>query len=582
LGILSLAVALFFPIASLRAQAGAGRTLPSSLGAGGNDATSGPAEILSQPLVTGPAKAAAYAPVSIIEFSDFECPFCGQVAPFVQELLRAYPKQVRFIFKHNPLPMHTHAALAHEAALAAAEQGKFWEMHDLLFANQKNLEMQSLLEYAKQLNIDVATFQKALESHRYRPQVEQDVAEAKGLGVTATPTFFVNGRKAVGAQSLDSLKGLVDQALGISTGPALARKEIAVGEAPVRGAARAPITIVEFADFQCPFCGRALPTLQQLLRDYPDRVRWVFKNFPLDFHQDSFLAHQAALAAGAQGKFWELHDRIFVDQPAIKRDDLIQAAKGLGLDVTRFVTDLDSGRFRASVEADRAEGNRLGVSGTPTFFINGKELVGAASLAEFKRMVDGELQATGVKSVTEAKKVEARISDAGATRGPAGAPATIVWYSDLESPLSLKAAQVMQQVMEAYPGAVRLVFKNRPLEFHAEAKLAHEAALAAGAQGKFWEMHDLVLANQRALSKEDLTRYAGQLGLDRETFAAALAQGTYREAVDQDLAEAGRLGVLGVPAFFINGQRVDGVQPLSVFKGIIETQLQRVQIATGH
>ena len=478
--------------------------------------------------------------------------------------------------------MHANAPLAHEAALAAAQQGKFWEMHDLLFANQKNLAKQDLLEYARQLNLDVAVFREALESHRYKPLVERDVAEAKGLGVSATPTFFINGKKVVGAQSLDSLKGYVDQALGLSAELAPAHKEIVIGEAPTRGPAGAPVTIVEFADFQCPFCGGALPTIQQLLRDYPDGVRWVFKNFPLDFHHDSFLAHEAALAAGAQGKFWELHDRIFLDQRAIKRDDLVQAARGLGLDVTRFVTDLDSGRFRAAVEADTAEGNRLGVSGTPTFFINGKELVGAASLPRFKRMVDAELEAAGVKSAREAQKVEAKIGNAGMTQGPAGAPVTIIWYSDLESPLSPKAAQVMQQVREVYPGAVRLVFKNRPLEFHTEAVLAHEAALAAGAQGKFWEMHDLILANQKAVSKEDLTGYAERLGLDREKFASALAQGTYKEAVDQDLAEARKLSVLGVPAFFINGKRVDGVEPLSVFKGIIEAQLQQVRTASDH
>jgi len=346
------------------------------------------------------------------------------------------------------------------------------------------------------------------------------------------------------------------------------------GEAPVRGEPGAPLTIVEFADFQCPFCARATRTLEQLLRNHAGQVKLVFKNFPLDFHRDSLLAHQAALAAGAQGKFWEMHDRIFSNQRAMKRENLLEMAGELGLDLNRFESDLESDRVKAAIEADRAEGTRLGVRGTPTFFINGREIAGAASLPEFERIIGLELQAAGIEPPQGNAGASSQSPESAWSQGAVGAPLTIVWYADLASPLTPKAAQLLQQTMDAHPGKIRLVFKNRPLEFHPQAVLAHEAALAAGAQGKFWEMQELILANQGALTREDLIRYAAKLGLDTQEFSTALDQQTYRPVVDRDLAEARRRRVFGVPVFFVNGKRVDGLQPLAAWEEIVAAQLE--------
>jgi protein-disulfide isomerase len=531
------------------------------------------ARVIGAQLIAVSEKGAANARVTIIEFSDFECPFCARVAPIAQKLLRTYPDKVRFIFKNNPLSIHSHALLAHEAALAAGAQGKFWEMHDLLFASQQRLERGDLLHYAKQLHLDLTAFTDALDSHLYRPLIEKDLADARGFGVGSTPTFFVNGTKVVGAQSLEALKAIVDKDLGLSPTP---RRVVTIGQAPVRGSSTAPVTVVEFSDFQCPYCARALPTVKELLSGYPGKIKWVFKSFPLDFHADASLAHQAALAAGAQGNFWEMHDRIFAKQRAIKHDDLVQAARDLGLDVPRFIDDIDSGRFKAAVEEDKAEGARLGVQATPTFFINGEEIEGALPVAKFREIVDRDLGRSA--NVVQVKTPPPDPVDS-VSQGPKNAPVTFIWFSDLQSPLSPKAAELVRQVMSAYPGKVRLVFKNRPLEFHVEAALAHQAALAAGAQGKFWEMHDLILANQKALAKEDLVRHAVRLGLDRERFEAALDAETYAPIIAIDLAEARKLGVFGVPVFFINGKRIDGLQAFAVFTQIVDAQLKQVSAA---
>ena len=524
--------------------------------------------------------------MTIVEFTDFECPYCGQLIPVLDQIVKAYPDKVRVIFKHYPLPMHAHAQLAHEASVAAGVQGQFWEMYHLLFANQDHLEEADLLRYAAQLGLNVDTFREALDAHTFGSLVAESVAEGKGLGVGATPTLFINGQKLVGAKSFDTLKEQVDQVLGASGAangtpqtPAQNQlpREINMAQAPVRGAPTAPVTVVEFADFQCPYCASVQGTLNRLLMEYPTGVKLVFKSFPLSFHEDSMLAHRAALAAGAQGRFWEMHDAIFAGQRAMKRDDLIRMARGLGLDMGKFVADLDSDSLRATVEADRLEGARLGVEGTPTFFVDGKELEGAGTQARFEEMVDQGLLAKGIAP-------PARVpipANAGPTKGRDGAPVTIVWYSDIASPLQVKAAQLIDQIVNANPGAVRVIFKNRPLEFHHDAYLAHEALMAADAQGKFWAMHDLLLAHQKALSATDLLGYASKLGLDSRKFSDDLNQRVYRARVEADLSEARRSNVFGVPVFFVNGERVDGVQDLRAFQTIIDGKLRSGQLAAA-
>lgn len=351
------------------------------------------------PLWGVPVKGPKDAPITLIVFSDFECPFCARSVPIMKELMNAYPDQIRIIFKHSPLPIHPNAPLAHEASLAAWEQGKFWEMHDNIFTDPKKLDVETLIRYAKQLGLEMKRFQSALQNRSHQSMIEQDLTEARALGVTATPTFFINGKKRVGAQSLAALKSVVDEELGLTQqvmrpdrrDEDLSAKKIKIDQAPTKGPKGATVTIVEYSDFQCPFCARVLPALREVMRVYPNQVKWVFKNYPLDFHEDAPLAHQAALAAGEQGKFWEMHDLIFADQNAMKREDLLRAAKQIDLDIKRFVADMESDRLAELIETDKEEGGRLGVDGTPTFFINGKRIVGTRPLSEFKQIIDDVL-----------------------------------------------------------------------------------------------------------------------------------------------------------------------------------------------
>jgi protein-disulfide isomerase len=166
------------------------------------------------PLPSAPAtsRGSDRAAITILVFSDFESFPCARSASVIDGLLQQ-TRDVRVIFKHAPAASNPNAMLAHEAALAAGAQGKFWEMHDTLFENQTHLTRADLLGYAKSLGLDLAAFEHALDNHTYRPIVERDLAEAKALGVTTTPTFFVNGRRLVGPQGYASLGAVIETLL---------------------------------------------------------------------------------------------------------------------------------------------------------------------------------------------------------------------------------------------------------------------------------------------------------------------------------------------------------------------------------
>jgi protein-disulfide isomerase len=162
-----------------------------------------------------------------------------------------------------------------------------------------------------------------------------------------------------------------------------------------RGAADAAVTIFEWSDYQCPFCRRAEETLARLLVEFPGSVRIVYKDFPLRSHDRALPAALAARCAGAQGRYWEYHDLLFVAQPDFSRDELVGYAKRLGLDVPSFATCLDGERFRDAVRADQREGRDAGVQYTPTFFINGEKIEGALPIETFRAAIHRALEEAG-------------------------------------------------------------------------------------------------------------------------------------------------------------------------------------------
>lgn len=536
--------------------------------------------------------------ITIIEYSDLTCKACARASKALEEIIDKYPDEIRLVFKHFPSAIIPDAILAHEAAMAAAEQGKFWEFQEKVSLHKGKLTEQVLVQYAKELELEARRFNKAIEDHRYREIIVHEMMEAKGFGVSSAPTFFINGRKLVGARSVNDFKRIIDEELGLTQTARVPQRpsivtppppivEIDTTDAPSKGPEDAPIIIVEYSDFQCPFCGKAVPTVQQILREYPDQVRWVFKHYPLPIHPDAPLAHEAAHAAGEQGKFWEMHDMIFANQRAIKRADLVGYAQRLGLNLQVFEAALDIGEHRARVERDRVEGEGLGVSGTPTFFINGEKLVGAQPVSAFRSVIDRHLRQAGLDLRKLNQEIVGNLQPEISPRrrekelsavGPKDATVTVTVFLDYESRLSARAVSILNEIKENYPEEVQLIARSLPLFFHKEAPLAHESALAAGEQGKFWEMQTLIFTDQGKLDKKTLTAYARRLSIDVDRFNKALDEHHYDGILKKDRVEAGRLNVKAVPTFFINNERVDGLVPFSVFKKLIDEALLETEV----
>lgn len=168
--------------------------------------------------------------------------------------------------------------------------------------------------------------------------------------------------------------------------------EVPTAGAPMTGPANAPITIVEFSDFQCPYCTLATPQLQAVLKAYPTQVRLIFKQFPLDIHSQAAFAAAAAVAAQKQGKFWPMHDALFASHADLRRPTVLAIASAIGLDVKRFEADVDSAEVRKAVQRDLEDGSNVGVMSTPTIFIDGQHYNGAIRLDTLKPILDAELK----------------------------------------------------------------------------------------------------------------------------------------------------------------------------------------------
>jgi protein-disulfide isomerase len=196
--------------------------------------------------------------------------------------------------------------------------------------------------------------------------------------------------QAARRQYLDTLKAKT--AVKLSLEPP--RQKVAAADRPTRGPANAPIELIEFSDFQCPYCLRANPVVTQVLNAYGDKIRFTYRHYPLGNHPNARPAAEASQCANEQGKFWPYHDRLFATASRLGPDDLKQDAAALGLDTAKFNACVDSHKYKADVDADVAAGDEAGVDGTPAFFINGRMISGAQPFEAFKRIIDEELAAT--------------------------------------------------------------------------------------------------------------------------------------------------------------------------------------------
>src|SRR5690554_3927669 len=616
------------------------------------------------PIANSPTRGPDAARVTIVMFTDLQCPFCQRAVLTVAQLQQSYPDEVKLVLKHNPLPFHKEAPAAAYATIAAGNQGFYWEMHDWIFSKQGHLRQNSgsikewTAQYAGQLGMDVAQFEADFGAPETLAIVARDMELAQKLGARGTPTFFINGERLVGAQPLMKFEEVVNTQIkkahqlaqaGVDDAdlyrqlvaanhnaktakPPSAEAKPAVKAAPIQfipveandahlgNSKDALVTIVEFSDFQCPFCARVTPTVKQIHDTYGDKVRIVFKQHPLAFHTQARFAAQAALAAHLQGKYIEMHDLLFNNQREFSKhaDDFeayaAELAGELGLDVAKFGKDYQSKAIAEQIERDIQLAAKVGARGTPSFWINGIQLMGAQPFDRFKALIDPQL--AQAQQLKDAKKlsgdalyqaaVAQNIANAPApapapaaerpaepsakvdladlalgdapVKGSESAAVTIVAFSDFQCPFCQRGDANLQKAVAKYDGKVKIAFKHFPLPFHPHAKPAARAALAAGEQGKFWQMHDLLFENQRILNDAELyPKLAKQLGLNVEKFEKDMKKPAYDTLIDQDMAQGAKLGVRGTPAFFINGERVSGAQPVENFEAAIERALKEAK-----
>ena len=615
-----------------------------------------------------PSKGPADALVTIVEFSDFECPFCTRVNPTISRIMNEYSGKVRIVWRNNPLPFHQNAGPAAQASLEAFRQGgseKFFRMHDILFQNQRALSRADLERYAGQVGLDMAKFRQALDRNEHQASIAADQQLAQQIGANGTPNFFINGRQLTGAQPYEQFKTIIDEeianaerlirsgtpragiyaaivrngrtgtepAAGAAPGqpqqpaarpqqpdPAAVYKVPVLGSEPSRGPADALVTIVEFSDFECPFCGRVNPTVESLFEAYGNDIRLVWMNNPLPFHQNAGPAAQAALEAMQQGgaaKFWAMHGKLFENSRTLTRETLERIAGEIGLNMAQFRQALDTNEHQAAITAQQNLARGLGAGGTPTFFINGRNLRGAQPLEAFKAVIDEELAkarrrvaagtprarvyaetiATGATTpqfvggaagaapaapapaAPDADRVyEIPVPRTAPTKGPANARVTIQLFSDFECPFCSRINPTIEQIVREYPTQVRFVWRDYPLPFHQNAMPAAEAAREVFRQGgaaKFWAFHAILFENQRALTRADLERFATQVGgINMAQFRQALDNHTHQAAVQADIAAVTTAGAqIGTPSSFINGRLLQGAVPYEQFKAAIDRAL---------
>ncbi len=588
-----------------------------------------------------PIRGSRNALVTVVIFSDFQCPYCSKLAATLERVAESYGDDLRFVFKHDPLSFHPHARLAAEvgqAVMTLKGSEAFWRYHDMAFRRQQLMSPDAIRAWAIAAGADGRDIEDGLTNEKWSPKVERDEALAKRLGASGTPASFVNGVSVSGAQPYEKWKDVIDSELakakelvqrGVSRDrvygrmaaanfkePSVAKHDddddddkpdtqvwkVPVATSPTRGSASALVTVVEFGDFQCPYCKRVQPTLERLRTEYGDRVRWVWKDEPLPFHPRAMPAAELARFARTQkgeAAFWIAHDKLFDAQPKLDDADLEAVARTMGLDVAKATAAIKNKAFQKGIDEDVSLGEDVQASGTPHFFVNGHRIVGAQRYENFKALIDAEIaKAEGLvrSGVAKTALYQTILKDGRSApdperksvapglgsspfRGLASAKVVIQEFSDFQCPFCSRVEPTVDELLKAYPGKVKVVWRNLPLPMHPDAPLAAEAAREAFVQkgnDGFSKMRELLFKGQKdrdGLKRNALEGYAAIVGLDLTKFNKALTDGTHKASIEADTKAANDAGISGTPSFTIGPYYLSGAQPLSMFKKLVDRVL---------
>jgi protein-disulfide isomerase len=599
-----------------------------------------------------PAQGAALPLVTIVEFSDFECPFCGRLAANLAALAQRYPDDVRLVFKQFPLPMHQRAEPAARATIAAHAQGKFWEMHDALFTNRNKLGDRDLEAHARQGGLDVEKWTADFAAQGTLDRVRADAAIGRAAKVESTPTFFLNGRKVTGAKDVEELARLVEEERAAANrlieagakrseiyarfmhavapaaekekpvaptdvekpavpeqrrGEASTTTNYAIGPGSGRatqGPADALVTVVAFTDYGCKDCKQAHATFAAVTEKHPE-VRFALRFLPQSPAAAS--AAKVAIAAGQQGKLWETHRSLVALDTALDGAPMRKLVQAHEIDMTKFDADLASPLPAAMLTEDAGVVEIVRGSAVPPFyFVNGRILPHDATTEQFDALIaeeskkadlfiqgEGLTRATGFEGMRQtwrgAKLIDAiakAVPDVPTTDGGAAAKAplrgdpskakvTIVACTDFDCPACARGAKTLGELGETYGDAIAIEYHHLVPPGRTAGELAHFAAMAAGEQGKFWEMHDALYRSRAARSDAALEKLATTIGLDVAKWNTDRKDDRLRARLESDAKVCESLGLTALPAWKIGDELVLGAQPKARFVQAIDAALTK-------
>ena len=576
-----------------------------------------------------PVRGSDLAVVEIVEVSDFECPYCAKAQGVLKAVMRHYPDKVRQLFLHQPLPFHNQALQSALASVVAQEHGKFWEFADTFFIEQGDLSTLHTRRVAQRHGINAQSMTEGTKRPEIQSFVEKNKQVGIALGVTGTPAFFINGTMIRGAKPLTSFKKIIDIEIAMAgQGPktpesaaAYRQKRTKTNNAalhaylyegapapkagdlatkpkagPTPGSdseplfkatirpddpflgdrAKALVTLVSFVGYQCNYSRKLMDSLTELKARHGDALGLVLKHLPLSIHPLGNEAAVTALCANEQGKFWEFNQALFSDNQ-LSPKAVFSKAKTVGLDIERLKACTDAGEVRRTIRQDGVLAQAVGARGTPTTFINGRQIVGAMPTEDLDAIIKAELVRVrkavargGVISeiypslMKRAQVLEPldqqvlTLNTAQApTRGHKSAPVQLVVFADYQCPYCAKLEETLQQVYQRYAGRVAVTVKHFPLSFHALARPAAEAAHCAKEQDKFWPMHDGLSARYETLSAKVIDGVAQGIGLEMTRYSACRAAPATARAIEADIQEGKRIGLMGTPTLLFNGRRYD-------------------------
>jgi protein-disulfide isomerase len=582
------------------------------------------------------------AQVTVVAFLDYACHGCQEAFSNLLTLRQKYDAQaLRIVFKHMPLtahPMALPAAIAGQAVSDEAGSDAFFAFSERLFEHQGEISYVTLADFAEQVGVPRSVYNEAVSSEVTLQRVSGDAHLGIDRGAEATPFVLVNGRLVASATVLSELVRVIDAERPYLDVPAqdwaaryAARVEDNAGEAltaallaedpldyrvPVGtsaklGSAEAPVTLVVFTDYQCPYCKRADGTLRELLRRHPGELRVVHKHLPLPFHQSARPAARLAEAvrkkAGDEA-FFAVSAELFDRSPKLGRDVLVELGRRHGLDEGAALAAISghSPEIEKQIDGDLELGDDVLAEGTPHSFISGKRLSCARPLEHFEaifqhekrraeaRVAEGvgrgavyaDLQSTAVQPGAPVPMATVpAIEPRSPTRGPAAAPVTIHVFSDFECPYCRNAEATLLELERLHPGQLLVAWHDRPLEFHPQARPAARAGREAMRQGgapAFWKLQALLFGldqEKAAVSRADLLAHAKTLGLDAAAMERAIDSDSGDASIDRDIDLATSLGFQGTPAFLIGRYPLTGARDLRHFERLVGLALAEQAVA---